>query len=262
MAGKKNSVLADDVEERARVIARNLSQEFPLDRRQARELYDYQKWKEMLGSLECDAKLKALPDSKLRLYSEWCYNDWTILEGHARDRLDAMSVVSAICWAKRGDWGALADYIERGDDITPEIRSFITKILRGEITKTGKPATLAKLRRDFEIIKWINTERTGGKSKTAALESAAAKFNLAYDTIDDIFDAALASYRRHIVTQKDMLSPAALTFRALHVIAQEFKRRGREDCAWVFKESPFDGVFGKLEEHLEQGGITPDSITP
>jgi hypothetical protein len=261
MAEKKNSVLADGVEERAHLIARNLSQSFPLDRRQARELYDCQKWIEMLGSLECDAKLRALTDSTLRLYSEWCYNDWTILEGHAWDRLEAMSGVSAIYWAKHGDWDALADYIERGDDITPEIRSFITKILRGE-TKPHKPATLAKLRRDFEIVKWINTERTGGKSKAAALEGAAAKFNLAYDTSDDIFDAALASYRRHIVTQKDMLTPAALAFRALHVIAQEFKRRGREDCAWLFKESPFDGVFGELEEHLGQGGITPGIITP
>jgi len=262
MAEKMNSALADDVEERARLIARSLLQTFPPDFAIRRGEWDHQKWIEMLGSLECDAKLRALPVGKLRLYTDWCYNDWKSLETHTWDKFVAMSVASAIYWAKRGDWGALADYVERGDDITPEIRSFIAKILRGEITKPGKPATLAKLKRDFEIVKWIYTERIGGKSKTVALESAAAKFNLAYDTIDDIFDAALASYRRHIVTQKDMLSPAALTFRALHVIAQEFKRRGREDCAWVFKESPFDGVFGKLEEHLEQGGITPDIITP
>src|SRR5262249_14265529 len=153
-------------------------------------------------------------------------------------------------------------YIERGDEITPEIRSFIAKILRCEITKPGKPATLAKLRRDFEIVRWVHTERAGGKSKTAALETAAAKFNLAYDTVDDIFDAALASYRRHAAIQKDMLSPAALALRALRVIALEFKRRGSEDCAWVLKENPFDGVFGDLEEHLRQGGITPDIITP
>jgi len=250
------------MDERARLMARHVSQNFPLDRRQARELYDYQKWTEMLLSLEDEAKLHALPDWTLRMWSERCYNDWRILEGDAWDKLEGMSVASIIYWAKRGDWDALADYIERRDEITPEIRSFITKILRGEITKPGKPATLAKLRRDFEIVRWIRTERAGGKSKTAALESAAAKFNLAYDTIDDIFDAALTPYRKHTVTQKDMLTPAALAYRALRVIAQEFKRRGSEECAWVFKEKPFDGVFGDLEEHLEQGGITPDIITP
>jgi hypothetical protein len=253
---------APDVEERARFIARSLSQTFPPDRRQNRELFERQKWLEMLSSLECDVKLRALPDYKLRLWSDWCYNDWSSLEYDAWKKLEAMSVASALHWTKRGDWDALADYIERGDEVTPEIRSFITKILRGEITKPGKPATLTKLRRNFEIVKWIGAERAGGKSKTAALESAAAKFNLAYDTIDDIFDAALTSYRRHVVTQKDMLTPAVLAFRALRVIAQEFRRRGSDECSWVFKESLFDGVFGELEEHLEQGGITPDIITP
>src|SRR5262249_40562455 len=209
MARRKNSVPADgqkervsaqdiarapDMDERARLIARSLSQSFPLDRRQARELYDYQKWMEMLPSLECDAKLKALPDWTLRMYSQWCYSDWSCLQGQAWDKFEAMSVATIIYWAKRGDWDVLADYIERGDEITPEIRSFVTKVLRGEITKLGKPATLAKLWRDFEIIRWVHTERAGGKSKTAALESAAAKFNLAYDTIDDIFDAPRTSY--------------------------------------------------------------------
>ena len=253
---------APDMDERARLIARHVSQDFPLDRRQDRELWDYRKWMEMLSSLECDAKLKGLPDWTLRMYSEWCYSDWSCLQGQAWDKLEAMSVASIIYWAKRGDWDALADYIERGDEITPEIRSFVTKVLRGEITKPGKPATLAKLRRNFEIIRWVHTERAGGKSKTVALESAAAKFNLAYDTIDDIFDAARNSYRQHTVTQKDMLTPAALALRALRVIAQEFKRRGSEECAWVFEENPFGGIFGELEEHLRQGGITPDIITP
>jgi hypothetical protein len=277
MARRKNSVPADgtkervsaqdiarapDMDERARLIARSLSQSFPLDRRQARELYDYQKWMEMLPSLECDAKLKALPDWTLRMYSERCYNDWSSLEYHESNKLEAMSVASIIYWIGRGDWGALADYIERGDEITPEIRSFITKVLRREITKPGKPATLAKLRRDFEIVRWVLTERAGGKSKTDALESAIAKFNLAYDTIDDIFDAALISYRKHTATQKDMFTPVALAYRALRIIAQEFKRRGSEESAWVFKENPFDGVFGELEEHLERGGIIPDIITP
>jgi hypothetical protein len=261
-ASAQDAARAPDLEERARLLARSLSQEFPPDRRQGRELFKHQQWLEMLESLECDAKLKALPDWTLRMWSEWCYNDWSSLEYDAWNMLEAMSVASAIHWAKRGDWDALADYIERGDEITPEIRSFIAKILRGEITKPGKPATLTKLRRDFEIVRSVHTERAAGKSKASALESAAAKFNLAYDTIDDIFDAALTSYRQHIATQKGMLTPAALAFRALRIIAQEFKRRGSDECAWVFKENPFDGVFGELEEHLERGGITPDIITP
>jgi hypothetical protein len=168
----------------------------------------------------------------------------------ARSGGENLKPYAVMYWSKRGDWDTLANYIERGDAITPEIGSFIAGILRGEIKKPGKPATLAKLKRDFEIVRWVRAERANGKSKATALEGAAAKFNLAYDTIDDIFDAVLAEYREHIAKEKDRLASVALAWRALRAVAEEFKRRGSDGYAWVFSDSPFEGTFGELDEHL------------
>ena len=166
-----------------------------------------------------DAELSSLPDGLLLMWGDIFYDNWRCLEVTAWDKLEAMGATSVMRWATLGDWNALADYIERGDKITPEIGSFIAKILRDEVKRPGKPITLAKARRDFEIVKWVRTERANGKSRAAALEGAAAKFNLAYDTIDDIFDAALATYRKHLVQEKDLLAPIAHSWRGLRAVA-------------------------------------------
>jgi hypothetical protein len=198
------------------------------------------------------AELRAFPDWKLAYWGEVFYNNFAILEDSAFGwrKPEAISASSVMYWSKQGDWDTLANYIERGNQITPEIGSFIAGILRGEIRKPGKPTTLAKLKRDFEIVRWVRAERANGKSKATALEGAAAKFNLAYDTIDDIFDAVLAEYREHIAKEKDRLASVALAWRALRAVAEEFKRRGSDGYAWVFSDSPFEGTFGELDEHL------------
>jgi hypothetical protein len=208
------------------------------------------------------AELQTLPDEELARWGDVFYNNCRILENSAWRKFEAMSAASVLYWAGRGDWDALADYIERNDEITPDIGSFTAKILRGEIKKPGKPATLAKLKRDFEIVRWVRAERASGKSRSVVLEGAAAKFNLAYDTIDDIFDAALTGYRNQIAKEKSILAPIALTWRGLRAIALEFKRRDSDGFVWVFSDSPFEGAFENLEDHLEKGVVNPDIITP
>jgi hypothetical protein len=208
------------------------------------------------------AELPTLPDGELARWGDVFYNNWRILENSAWRKLEALSEASVLYWARGGDWGALADYIERSDQITPEVGLLIAKILRGEIKKPGKPATLAKLKRDFEIVRWVHAERANGKTRSVALERAAEKFNLAYDTIDDIFDAALSGYRKQIAKEKSIFAPIALTWRGLLAIAHEFRRRGSDGFVWVFSDSPFKGAIENLDDHLNKGVVTPDIITP
>jgi hypothetical protein len=208
------------------------------------------------------AELQTLPDGELVRWGDVFYNNWRSLENSACRKLEALSAASALYWARGGDWDALADYIERSDQITPEVGSLIAKILRGEIKKPGKPATLAKLKRDFEIVRWVHAETANRKSRSVALEGAAGKFNLAYDTIDDIFNAALTGYRKHTAKEKSIFAPIALTWRGLLAVAHEFRRRGSDSFVWVFSDVPFKGAFENLDEHLDKGVVTPDIITP
>jgi hypothetical protein len=116
-------------------------------------------------------ELKALPDGLLVMWGDIFYTNTRCLEDSAWRKIADWNAADVMHWSKRGDWAALADYIERGEEITPEIESFIVAILRGA-KKPSKPATQSKLKRDFEIIKYILAQRASRASKAAAVENA------------------------------------------------------------------------------------------
>lgn len=205
------------------------------------------------------AELRELPDGLLTMWGDIFSDNAAILEGHVWGKITVRQEAAVLRWAEGGDWDALADYIEEGGERTPEIDAFIVGILRGA-KKPKKPATLAKQKRDFAIINYILSERADRKTKAAAIDGAVSKFNLAYDTIEDIFDENLAEYQKRLARDSNILAAIALSWRGMRAVAEEFRRRGINH--WISSAQPFDGAFGDLEEYLIRGVVTPDIITP
>jgi len=196
------------------------------------------------------AELRELPDGLLLMWGDVFSDNAAILEAGAWRKIAERKETGVLRWAKGGDWDALADYIEEGGERTPEIEAFIVGVLRGA-KKQKKPATQAKHKRDFQIIKYILTERGDRKTKAAAIGGAVNKFNLAYDTIEDIFDKSAPEYKRLMARDRDILAAVALSWRGMRAVAEEFRRRGSKGHEWIFASQPFDGALGDLEDYLK-----------
>jgi hypothetical protein len=64
--------------------------------------------------------------------------------------------------AKAGDWGALADYLERGGPVTPAMRKFLAEILRGEKRRPRRPRRAATQTRALEVGGYVELQRQEG----------------------------------------------------------------------------------------------------
>ena len=81
---------------------------------------------------------------------------------------DGYETFRAACEAaKRGDFDALADCIERGFDLPPEpaFRTFLADIVRGKIKRpASRPVKTATAHRDLEIAAFVHWRRQSGDS--------------------------------------------------------------------------------------------------
>jgi hypothetical protein len=92
----------------------------------------------------------------------------------------------ALNWARQGDWEAVAEHIERGGKITPELRNFLASVLRSDAPKPKKrPVTLRMFRRRMRIAEFIVLARRRGAKN--ATQEAAIKFNMDHRAVQRIF---------------------------------------------------------------------------
>ena len=93
----------------------------------------------------------------------------------------------AVAWAKRGDWGCLADYIEVSRMGNKEMRTFVAGVLRQEIKKPQNRA--ARSRRIFgpggvfERVRFLLSLSENGVGREAAIAMTAEKFDTDRRTI-------------------------------------------------------------------------------
>ena len=103
------------------------------------------------------------------------------------NRLEDLVAWTALHYAQRGDWDALAQHIERGGKITSEVREFLASVLRGDARKPKKrPATQKMFRRHVEVSMFIVLERRRGTKNATQL--AAAKFNMDHRAVQRVFN--------------------------------------------------------------------------
>jgi hypothetical protein len=80
-----------------------------------------------------------------------------------------------------GDWELLAQYIEEGHTITPDMRAFLAGVLRGtQRRKKAPPSTRHRLfERAWRIRQFVNTAiEDNGLSASNAVKAAAKKFRV------------------------------------------------------------------------------------
>jgi hypothetical protein len=64
----------------------------------------------------------------------------TIMTADGKTQKLAQPWEMALTWARRGDWGTLADFIEDGGLITRDIRVFLVAVLRRKVKKPNNRA--------------------------------------------------------------------------------------------------------------------------
>jgi hypothetical protein len=76
-----------------------------------------------------------------------------------------------------GDWGALADYLERDGEITPAIRAFLAQVLRKKIRPRHRPRKAATLTRNLEVAGFVIEQKRRGVRNPIAQAANLFKIN-------------------------------------------------------------------------------------
>jgi hypothetical protein len=85
--------------------------------------------------------------------------------------------------ARDGDWGLLALYLEVGNPITPNIRKFLSEVLRGERKRPkNRPHLVSTMTREMEIAEFVMKQVDAGKRRGVIAE-AEEKFRCSRSTV-------------------------------------------------------------------------------
>ena len=132
------------------------------------------------------------------------------------------------------------------------MRGFLVQVLRRKITKPANRAqTLAISERNTKICEFILAERAAGATKDTAIESATPKFELAYDTIEDIFSKTKGYAEERGELKKQIFTKAVKTRHALRAVIEEMQRRGGYPLLNpnVCPPCPFLGLIGNPDDY-------------
>ena len=89
----------------------------------------------------------------------------------------------ALLAARDGDWESLARYLEAGMPVTPDIRKFLSEVLRGDRKRPNNRSPLANtLTREYEIAEFVMKLEDAGKRRGAIAE-AEKKFHCSRSTV-------------------------------------------------------------------------------
>jgi hypothetical protein len=103
---------------------------------------------------------------------------------------------AALSWARDGDWGGLADHIERGGVITAEIRNFLVAVLRRELAAPNNRAPTARKQRESrDRARLVLLAMADGMGREEAKNEAASKAAVNRRTIDRDFERYEANLR-------------------------------------------------------------------
>ena len=90
---------------------------------------------------------------------------------------------AVLLMARDGDWGSLARYLEAGEPVTPDIRKFLSEVLRGDRKRPNNRAHLANtMNREYEIAEFVMKLEDAGKRRGAIAE-AEKKFHCSRSTV-------------------------------------------------------------------------------
>ncbi len=85
--------------------------------------------------------------------------------------------------ARDGDWGSLALYLEAGEPVTPDIRKFLSEVLRGDRKRPNNRSRLAStVAREYEIAEFVMKQEDAGKRRGVIAE-AVEKFGSSRSTV-------------------------------------------------------------------------------
>ena len=85
--------------------------------------------------------------------------------------------------ARDGDWESLARYLEAGEPVTPDIRKFLSEVLRGDRKRPNNRPSLANtMAREYEIAEFVMKLEDAGKRRGAIAE-AEEKFHCSRSTV-------------------------------------------------------------------------------
>ena len=85
--------------------------------------------------------------------------------------------------ARDGDWGSLALYLEAGMPVTPDIRKFLSEVLRGDRKRPNNRPHLANtVTREYEIAEFVMKQEDAGKRR-GVIGKAEEKFHCSRSTV-------------------------------------------------------------------------------
>jgi hypothetical protein len=85
--------------------------------------------------------------------------------------------------ARDGDWGLLALYLDEGNPITPNIRKFLSEVLRGDRKRLkNRPQLASTMTREMEIAEFVMKQEDAGKRRGVIAE-AEEKFRCSRSTV-------------------------------------------------------------------------------
>ncbi len=85
--------------------------------------------------------------------------------------------------ARDGDWGSLALYLEAGMPVTPDIRKFLSEVLRGDRKRpNNRPQLASTMTREYEIAEFVMKQEDAGKRRGVIAE-AEKKFRCSRSTV-------------------------------------------------------------------------------
>jgi hypothetical protein len=85
--------------------------------------------------------------------------------------------------ARDGDWELLALYLEEGQPVTPDIRKFLSEVLRGERKRlNNRPHLTSTITREMEIAEFVMKQEDAGKRR-GVIALAEKKFRCSRSTV-------------------------------------------------------------------------------
>jgi hypothetical protein len=85
--------------------------------------------------------------------------------------------------ARDGDWELLARYLEAGAPVTPDIRRFLSEVLRGDRKRpNNRSPSASTVSREYEIAEFVKKQEDAGKRR-GAIAKAEEKFHCSRSTV-------------------------------------------------------------------------------
>ena len=85
--------------------------------------------------------------------------------------------------ARDGDWESLALYLEAGEPVTPDIRKFLSEVLRGDRKRPkNRHSSASTVAREYEIAEFVMKQEDAGKRRGVIAE-AEEKFRCSRSTV-------------------------------------------------------------------------------